>query len=191
MQYIKDNGYIEPLCFVTTKQTSGIGSRNNSWDSKDGNLFFSFVIDINLLPKDLPTQSASIYFSYIFKSILESIGSKTILKWPNDFYINSKKIGGTITKLSDRFIYCGIGLNTFKVNDSYGYLDIDINIDHILTKYFQALEKYPTWKQIISQFEIEFYKYNEFETQGILLKDTVLQDDGSLVVDGQKVFSLR
>jgi BirA family biotin operon repressor/biotin-[acetyl-CoA-carboxylase] ligase len=90
IEYISKNNYNKPLCFVTQNQLQGKGSRNNSWIGKEGNLFFSFVLDIKLLPKDLLIQSASIYFSYILKEILVNYGSKILLKWPNDFYINNK-----------------------------------------------------------------------------------------------------
>jgi len=35
----------------------------------EGNLFLSFVVDMNSLPSDLPIASASIYFSYIIKEV--------------------------------------------------------------------------------------------------------------------------
>jgi BirA family biotin operon repressor/biotin-[acetyl-CoA-carboxylase] ligase len=190
-EYIKNNKYIKPLCFVTQNQTNGQGSRDNSWIGKDGNLFLSFVLEMNLLPLDLPIQSASIYFSYILKDIFSKLDSKVLLKWPNDFYIQNKKLGGTITKLNNNLMYCGIGINLIEVSSFFGYLDININIEDILDKYFQALEQYPSWKQIISKFEIEFYHNNEFKTQNILLKETTLQSDGSLLINGEKVFSLR
>ncbi len=62
-ELIKTNGYIEPVVVITTNQTNGIGSRGNGWDGVKGNLFFSFVLNKNDLPTDLPLQSASIYFS--------------------------------------------------------------------------------------------------------------------------------
>ena len=171
--YIKSNGYITPLAFYTKCQTNGIGSRDNKWIGKEGNLFFSFVIKKSLLPKDLLVQSASIYFSFIFKEILANFGSKCILKWPNDL------------------MFCGIGLNIDDVSIDFGYLDIDIDIQSLLNKYFEALERYPSWKQIFSKYKIEFNNENEFRTQNILLKNTILQEDGSLFIDGKKVFSLR
>ena len=70
-------------------------------------------------------------------------------------------------------------------------MDITINIDDILDKYFQALEKFPLWKHIFSKYEIEFLHNNNFKPQNILLKNTILQSDGSLLIDGKKVFSLR
>ena len=193
--YIKANGYKKPLAIITQNQTAGIGSRNNNWEAKVGNLFFSFVVHKSDLPQDLPLQSASIYFSYILKDILKREGSNIWLKWPNDFYCENKKVGGTITTLSNNLVLCGIGLNLIKVNDKFGFLDIAIDIYDILDKYFKALEKFPQWKQIFSKFEIEFSQMYNFKTnignKKILLKDTLLQSDGSLIVEGKRVFSLR
>jgi len=198
-EYIAIHKYIKPIAIVTSNQLEGIGSRNNNWDGKNGNLFFSFVIDKKNLPNDLKIQSASIYFSYILKDILVQLGSNIVLKWPNDFYCGNKKTGGTITTLSNDLVYCGIGLNLIKVNDKFGFLDIDIDIQNLLELYFIALEKYPSWKHIFSKYKIEFNHKNDFEanirnkvfSKKVLLKNTILQDDGSLLVDGNRVFSLR
>jgi BirA family biotin operon repressor/biotin-[acetyl-CoA-carboxylase] ligase len=191
-EYISKHGYKEPLLIVTQEQQNGIGSRDNTWEGKKGNLFFSFVINQKLLPNDLPIQSASIYFSFILKNILKSMGSKTWIKWPNDFYCYNKKIGGIITNVTNGLLYCGIGLNLLKINKEFGYLDIDVNIDILLELYSQKLEKYPSWKQIISKYEVEFYNnYNCLINRNILLKNAILQKDGSLLIDDRKVFSLR
>ncbi|NQY94489.1 MAG: biotin--[acetyl-CoA-carboxylase] ligase, partial [Campylobacteraceae bacterium] len=153
---IEKYGYSEPLCILASHQTSGIGSRGNSWTGKRGNLFFSFVIHKDYLPLDLPMQSASIYFSYILKIILEEQESKIWLKWPNDFYIDDKKIGGTITSIRSDLVYCGIGLNLNLVSNDFGHLDIKINKKEVLKLYFERLKKSLLWKQIFSEYKIEF-----------------------------------
>ena len=193
--YIKKNGFKNPIAIVTQNQTNGIGSRSNSWQGKNGNLFYSFVVDKSLLPLDLPLQSSSIYFSYILKDILNSLGSKIWLKWPNDFFIENKKIGGTITNLSSELIYCGIGLNLHQVNNQFGHLDIDININKVLNLYFRKLESKILWKHIFSKYTIEFEKSKRMETtinnQKKPLEQSVLNSDGSIFIDNEKVFSLR
>jgi BirA family biotin operon repressor/biotin-[acetyl-CoA-carboxylase] ligase len=194
-EYILKNEYTNPLCMVTDLQTQGIGSRGNSWIGKKGNLFFSFVIDINSLPNDLPLQSTSIYFTFILKIILKNLGSKVWIKWPNDFYMKDKKIGGTITSMSKNLIFCGIGLNLVDVEKEYDKLDIKINIDEVLEKYFFEIEKNISWKQIFSDFKIEFEKSKKFRTtidnQKISLENAILNDDGSIEINNEKVFSLR
>lgn len=194
-EYISKNEYTNPLCIVTDLQTQGIGSRGNSWIGKKGNLFFSFTLDINSLPKDLPLQSTSIYFTYILKNILKNLGSQVWIKWPNDFYIENKKIGGTITSMSKNLIFCGIGLNLLDVEKEYEKLDIKIDVDEVLKNYFFEIEKKISWKQIFSDFKIEFEKSKKFQTtidnQKISLESAILNDDGSIQINNKKVFSLR
>lgn len=194
-EYIKTNGYKEPLCIVTLNQTNGIGSRGNSWNGLEGNLFFSFVLDKNDLPNDLPLQSASIYFSYLFKKVLEENSSKVWLKWPNDFYIDNKKIGGTITSVKNNLIFSGIGINLKKVSDEFGYLDINIDINNVLKLYFEKLTKDLFWKHIFSEYKIEFQKSKNFQAtfqnQKVSLINAVLNNDGSIDINGEKVYSLR
>lgn len=194
-EYILKNEYKSPLCIVTDLQTQGIGSRGNSWIGKKGNLFFSFALDINSLPKDLPLQSTSIYFTYILKNILKNLASQVWIKWPNDFYIENKKIGGTITSMSKNLIFCGIGLNLLDVEKEYEKLDIKIDVDEVLKNYFFEIEKKISWKQIFSDFKIEFEKSKKFQTtidnQKISLQSAILNDDGSIQINNKKVFSLR
>ena len=194
-RYISENGYKEPLAIITQNQTNGIGSRDNKWEGKNGNLFFSFVIHQEELPIDLPLQSSSIYFSFFIKEILSDLGSKVFLKWPNDFYLNEKKIGGTITNFSNNLLYCGIGLNLKQFNSSYGGLDIEINLNNFLENYFNLIKKKMKWKKIFSKYRIEFESNRQYTTtinnKKVSLKDALLNEDGSINISNKKVFSLR
>ena len=194
-EYIKTNINKNNICFYTFNQTNGIGSQDNKWQGKDGNLFFSFKINLENLPKDLPLQSASIYFSYILCELLQNKYSKVYLKWPNDFYIGNNKIGGTITNKINDYLLCGIGLNIIKNDDFDGILDIKINKEELLKKYFCLLENYPSWKQIFSKYKLEFHRsknYNiNINNSKISLKDAILNEDGSLNINNKKVYSLR
>ena len=193
--YISNNGYEELTCVMTDLQTNGIGSRGNFWTGVKGNLFFSFAISKKELPKDLQLQSASIYFSYILKDLLEKQGSKLWLKWPNDFYMGNKKIGGTITTATKDLLYCGIGLNLINVSEEFGNLDITIDKEEFLKSYFQTLKKEISWKQIFNYFKIEFQISKKFQAtidnKKVSLKNAILNDDGSIEIDNKKVFSLR
>ena len=91
-ELIKTTGYSQPTFVIASYQTKGIGSRGNFWKATKDNLFFSFVVRKDDLPKDLPLQSVSIYYSFLLKIILNENGSKVWLKWPNDFYISNKKV---------------------------------------------------------------------------------------------------
>lgn len=193
--YVEKNGYQNPLCVLTDHQTKGIGSRENSWQGKKGNLFFSFVYPLEFFPNDIPLQSYSIYFSFVLKQLLEKKGSKVWLKWPNDFYLEKKKIGGTITHFKDGKIYCGIGINLLFMEEDYGFLDIIIEPENLLKDYFSILEQKMSWKQIFSKYLLEFAKSKDFlttvENKKVSLQNAILNDDGSITIGTKKVFSLR
>ena len=102
IEKIKNNFLIPPVCIWSEMQTDGIGSRNNKWIGKKGNLFFSFALEQAKL-KEVPLESLSIYFGWIFKKTLNKLGSKAVMKWPNDIYLikeKPKKIGGIITNIA-------------------------------------------------------------------------------------------
>ncbi len=195
LQGLKADRLHAPIAVVASEQTEGRGSRNNHWISLKGNLFFSFALARNTLPDDLKLESSSIYFSMLFKEILAARGSTVWLKWPNDFYVGNQKIGGTITTLYEDIVVCGIGVNMISAPQKFKTLDVSIEISDILTQYFKLLKSSPSWKQIFSKFELEFYKSRKFFTHTksgeISLQAVVLQYDGSVEYNGEKVYSLR
>ncbi len=196
IDYIKKYGYKTPLIVVTDNQTHGISSKNNCWESVVGNLYFSFVLPIAKLTNDLPLQSASIYFSFLLKHILSSRGSKCYIKWPNDFYIKNKKIGGTITKVSSNLLYCGIGLNIYEPNKNFGKLDINIDKRQLIDDFTNLIEKYLSFATIFKKFMLEYHNNcsshkTSINGKIISLKSEMLQNDGSLLIDGKKEYSLR
>jgi len=194
-EQLKRNKEITNICFYTFNQTNGIGSQNNKWEGEDGNLFLSFIISQDDLPLDLPFQSISIYFAYIFKECLSSFGSEVFLKWPNDLYTRNNKISGLITNKCNNKIICGIGLNINKTKTFTGSLDININKEDLLKQYFKQLKEYPSWKQIFSKYKLEFHVNKKYFTninnEKVSLENAILNADGSLTINNKKVYSLR
>jgi len=184
-----------PICIATSMQSAGNGSRGNSWDGLEGNLFFSFGINRDDLPEDLKLESSSIYFTYLLKMVLQEAGSTVWLKWPNDFYLGSKKIGGAITNLTNDALVCGIGLNMKHAPVGFETLDISISQNLLLESYFSLLKKRPSWKQIFSKYSLEFDKSKSYFTHNenlkISLEEAILLDDGSIECMGKRMFSLR
>ena len=187
-----------PVALVADYQSQGVGSRENSWEGYEGNLFLSFSLKLDALPCDLPKSAMSIYFSYIMKEILSKFGSSVFLKWPNDFYIDDKKIGGTITKiLNDEILVCSMGINL--KNSPKEFSIIDINIDKILLieSLFLKLKEDIFWKDIFRKYQVEFGKsqsfsyYDKMQKKKIPLKKARLLEDGSIELNERKVYSLR
>ncbi len=184
-----------PIAILALQQDAGVGSRDNEWSGGRGNFFTSIAVKLQDLPKDLSLASASIYFSYIMKQTLVDLGENIWLKWPNDLYMKNEKIGGIITQKVKDTLVCGIGINLKKSQNGYSALQSDISSQFLLDKYLLKLEKLPKWKEIFSEYEIEFEQSREFsvhiENYKKSLVDACLQDDGSLIIEGVRVFSLR
>jgi len=184
-----------PICVMTKEQTDGIGSRQNSWEGGEGNLFFSFAIGVEALPKDLPLSSASIYFSYIMREVIHQYDSSIWLKWPNDLYQDREKVGGTITKKIDNIFLCGMGINLQQNANGFKALNLNVEPISLLKAYLASLENYPSWKQIFSQYQVEFQKSRAFFTHINndikSLKNAILLEDGSLIIENKRVYNIR
>ncbi len=187
-----------PYAIHADRQNGGIGSRGNRWEGMDGNLFLSFCMHADTLPPDLPRQSMSIYFSFLLKEVLSQYGSQVWLKWPNDFYVGQKKAGGTITAIvAEDIVVCSIGLNLLNAPENFATIDIKIDKEQLLESYFLKLKEDIFWKDIFRKYKVEFlqsrgYQYFDAATQKrVLLKDAVLQNDGSILIENRRVYSLR
>ena len=194
-ELISKNKVQTPCAVLAKTQTNGIGSRDNVWTGIDGNLFLSFAIAMDSLPKDLKLESASIYYAYLLKEVLNDLGSEVFLKWPNDFYIDELKIGGMITNVVSNTLICGVGLNIVHSPKGFATLDIKISINDLLEKYFANIEKRFSWKQIFSKYQLEFGRNKNFSTHKnnlkISLDDAILLEDGSIISNGERIYSLR
>ncbi len=192
---IRTQKVIPPVCYYTYKQTDGVGSRNNRWIGIVGNLFFSFALQEKELPPDLPLASISLYFSYLFKTLLVQKGVDVWIKWPNDFYIGEKKCGGCVTNKIKEVVVCGIGLNTYKAPEGFGKVALAIDGYQLLEEYFSLLEQRVLWKEIFSKFALEFHKSKRFIThigeREVDLCNAQLAEDGALLINGERIYSLR
>lgn len=184
-----------PVAVSADMQYDGKGSRGSNWIGGRGNLFLSFALPLAMLPQDLKIESSSIYLSYILKEVFEELGSDVWLKWPNDFYLNNKKIGGTIVWLREGMLICGIGVNLLYAPEGFDILDIQCDKSDIINLYFSKLEKKLSWKYIFSKYRLEFDKskiyFSHFKDNLVSLKDASLLDDGSVLCEGERMFSIR
>ncbi|GIU00689.1 biotin--[acetyl-CoA-carboxylase] ligase [Sulfurovum sp. TSL6] len=195
LEQLKKKKLQTPVAVIANQQDAGIGSRDNTWSGGEGNFFASIALDLDTLPEDLSLGSASIYFSFIMKQTLEALDENIWLKWPNDFYLNDEKIGGTITQKLNNTLICGMGINLKDSQNGYRALECDISAQNLLEKYLEKFEKLPKWKQIFREYEIEFEQSRKFsvhiENDKKSLADATLCEDGSLIIEGKRVFSLR
>ena len=169
--YLKSNyKKYDNLTFLSCSlQLKGRGRENRVWYSEKGeNLLFSILIKDKDLIENY--EKLSIYTSLIIVKQLTKLGiNNASIKWPNDVYVNDKKIAGILLEgISDNngvnAIIIGIGINVnsrdFKENYNMTptsiYLETNKEIDLELFKndiYKDLLKMFEDIKNDISYIE--------------------------------------
>jgi BirA family biotin operon repressor/biotin-[acetyl-CoA-carboxylase] ligase len=129
------------------------------------------------------------------KKVLRKEHPDLWVKWPNDLYLGKKKVGGVLTRRLKDFFIVGIGINLKKSEKNFASLETELSPMILLDMYLKSLERAPSWKELFSEYRLEFEKSRRFSTHGdgrsVSLENAQLMDDGSIVVDGERMVSLR
>lgn len=103
---------------VAEQQTQGRGRRGRSWGSPFArNIYLSIAYETEGAMQAI--QGVTLVSGVALAQALESLGVRGIsLKWPNDLWLNGRKLAGILTELQgtvqDRFrLVIGVGLNVY------------------------------------------------------------------------------
>jgi len=114
--FIKNNLY-ENIVVVASEQTKGRGQQGNYWYSeKDKNLTFTIILDTHFINANEQFQLNKVVSLSVKRFIEKILNTIVTIKWPNDIYINDKKIAGVLIEnsiMDDRLLgsIIGIGIN--------------------------------------------------------------------------------
>lgn len=99
---------------IAEEQKNGKGRFDRAWKSPKGGLWFSLILKPNIEPVYCPklTQIAAA----TLVTILRKRNIEAFIKWPNDIYLNNKKICGILSEMKcdiDRidYVVVGVGIN--------------------------------------------------------------------------------
>lgn len=99
-------------CVFTMNQFKGKGRTGHTWESEPfKNIAFSLVIKDDEIIKKF--NQISILSSLVVANYLELLGIENVkIKWPNDIYVNDKKICGILLEGNlPKYMIVGIGIN--------------------------------------------------------------------------------
>jgi len=164
----------ETGCVYADTQTKGRGTHGREWISGKGNLFGSIFFPLrNKYP---PFNEFSTINPLIISDVLKHFCKKKNinLKFPNDIFVNEKKICGILQELivsnSRKFLIIGIGVNIVS--------NPDINNKYQATNILLETQKKPKINEIIelivSSYEKFFinlnsYNYEDFKKKAALM----------------------
>lgn len=106
---------------ITDYQTAGKGQFGRSWQSEAGqNILASFIFYPILVPVDCIFRLHILSSLSIIKLLITNNVENAQIKWPNDIYVGSKKVGGILIQNSLKgsiiqWSVMGIGLNVNQV----------------------------------------------------------------------------
>ena len=130
-------GLLVPYLILTERQTAGRGRGANRWWSSDGALMFSVVIDAKdyALPESRwPQISLTVgvavceTLAVLANSTNERAAHSVGLKWPNDVWLNNRKVCGILVEIPPTRcgrLVIGIGLN---VNNSFATAPAELSL---------------------------------------------------------------
>ncbi|MDW8463315.1 MAG: biotin--[acetyl-CoA-carboxylase] ligase [Geminocystis sp.] len=103
-----------PLVVMAKRQLAGKGQRGKRWESREGGLYLSVGLNLNL-----PVTALSHLTIFSAATIVETFNQQNIpvrIKWLNDLVLEEKKLGGILweTKTENKLITAavvGVGLN--------------------------------------------------------------------------------
>lgn len=106
-------GLMEPVLLATDEQTAGRGRLGKGWHSKAGQSL-TFSLALPLAPADWSGLSLAVGVS-----LAESLHPDVRLKWPNDLWLQQRKLGGILVETAgtgdsaakQRLVVIGVGIN--------------------------------------------------------------------------------
>ena len=165
----EETGYV-----YAEKQTKGRGTHGKKWFSNEGNLFGSLFFP---LKNNYPSiNEFSIINPVIISSVIKHFCQKKniSLKWPNDVFVNKKKICGILQEIitlnNKKYLIIGVGINIVS--------NPNINNNYQTTNIFLETKKKPPIETminlIISSYERFFinlnsYNYTNFKKKADLM----------------------
>ena len=161
-------------CIYADIQTKGRGTKGKKWVSEIGNLFSTifFPMQKNYPPFNEFSMINPVIISEVIKKFCKK--EKISFKWPNDIFVNGKKICGilqeVITFNSKKFLIIGIGINIIS--------NPNINTNYEATNIFYESKRQPTRKEIVNLLiacyenffnELDSYNFINFKAKAELM----------------------
>jgi BirA family transcriptional regulator, biotin operon repressor / biotin---[acetyl-CoA-carboxylase] ligase len=106
---LMEEQYASGTIVAAAHQSAGRGKHGAKWQSKEGGLWFSFVINRKINKPYMYVILSSVAVT----DILKKYGINSFIKWPNDIVVNNKKICGILIENNTyhKKLVTGIGIN--------------------------------------------------------------------------------
>ncbi len=199
------NPYKYSLC-VAESQTKGRGRNLKKWQSpKYENIYMSLSFSTNHELKNF--SSFSLVSALAVHNVLMKQNIFTEIKWPNDIYLNKKKVGGilieTFARGRENLIVVGIGLNVFMENNSkierdwtslkLEFENIKIDRNEIISKIANEVLSLKSnfEKKGFNDFVKDFNNLNFLKDKKVFLSNSISKEGTALDINSDGSLNVR
>jgi BirA family biotin operon repressor/biotin-[acetyl-CoA-carboxylase] ligase len=212
INFCKENRAINGTIIYSKEQTAGKGQDGNFWESESGkNLSISIILKPMFLEASmcyLLNKTIALGVADFIKEKLPSLQDLVKIKWPNDIYIQNKKVAGILihnsffgNDFSESIVGIGININqTFFASNApnpvsliqMSNLNYDIKIcleelSHFLEKRYRLLCD-TKFESINEAYRLDLYRLNVWSyfivnNQKIYAKILGVSEFGKLIIE--------
>mgnify|MGYP000986537667 CR=1 FL=1 len=154
------NGGIEGTLVVAERQVKGKGRLGRLWISPQGGIWISIILRPEFQPFEAPklTLAAALAVTRVLR---DKTNLEAQIKWPNDIFINSKKVCGILTEMNaelDRiqYVVLGIGLNV-NIDLKKFSEEIGESATSLIKELGRPVDRVKLLKSILTEIEEVYY----------------------------------
>lgn len=190
-----------PAAFIAYSQNAGRGRMQRSWVSGVGGIYLSLAFpavertpqhaeELGSLALVTALAVARAYRTILFEAGRGDLARALSIKWPNDVYLNDKKIAGILIEQKAGVLIIGVGLNNRRPQESDASLqgvyltDVDVTVHRkqLALAFLDDFENvYSSWKT--SGFIAFLSEYTKAE-RNVCQQVTVYDQTGAEVDSG-------
>lgn len=185
--HLAAEGLDESLLVVAEMQSGGVGRQARNWHSPRGGLWFTAALLLEQLPPALSLYTGHILMQGLV-DIIPDLQDRLAVKWPNDIYLDNRKMAGVLISWHRTFnlVLLGVGVNT-------NLPQIPLELAHKATSLQLALQHQVDNRQLLATFWQKFFAgLPGFMDDGLdpllatLNEHDFLRDKSVTVVQGDK-----
>lgn len=187
----------QPFLVISETQTEGRGRFKRHWSSQaDTGLWMSVVLQPDISLQKLTTFN--LFIALALANTVRHYHSEVKIKWPNDIYLNDKKLSGFLTEIKgsqDNIsqIICGIGVNLNTERTDFPD-ELESTATSLQIETGNAIDRYEFLEGLLLNLEKYYERFltgtfsevkEEYESYALIFERTLKYTEGSRVIIGR------
>jgi BirA family biotin operon repressor/biotin-[acetyl-CoA-carboxylase] ligase len=189
---LAEKDFDEGVVVIAERQTNGYGRIKREWSSNVGGLWFSVLLKPTIRPDEV--SKLALLLGIALYRTLKKYRVDSDIKWPNDVFVNGRKIAGILVEMSaeqDRvnWVVAGVGININNKLPSK-LTDISICLKDVLGR---ELDRAEILVEFLTEFECIYISFcnngfemfaQEYNCNIAYKSKAIIVDDGYSIVSG-------